>query len=196
MEVEHLEEGEHFPHLHKITLWEFPGGAVIRTQRFHCCGPGSVSGHGTKVLKAAWWGKKKKKKNHRMGDFCISSGWYPSQFALWLTQERRWVGDSLSRPPEPFHSSHSAPSFALPLLASSGSTPANAEFTRNSWLPPSGSALYPQLFLLLQHMNGQTTKGVCWIQVPAESEQYKIKSKQGSGLFSLGCTNVYYQTCE
>ena len=52
MEVEHLEEGEHFPHLHKITLWEFPGGAVIRTQRFHCCGPGSVPGWGTKIPQA------------------------------------------------------------------------------------------------------------------------------------------------
>ena len=28
--------------------WEFLGGSVVRTQHFHCCGPGSIPGRGTK----------------------------------------------------------------------------------------------------------------------------------------------------
>ena len=31
---------------------EFPDGTVVRTQRFHCCGPGSMPGWGTKILQA------------------------------------------------------------------------------------------------------------------------------------------------
>ena len=31
---------------------EFPGGPVVRTPGFHCCGPGSVPGQGTKIPKA------------------------------------------------------------------------------------------------------------------------------------------------
>ena len=38
---------------------EFPGGPVVRTPSFHCCGPGSVPGQGTKILKATWCGQKK-----------------------------------------------------------------------------------------------------------------------------------------
>ena len=32
-----------------LTLWEFPGGPVVRTQRFHCPRPGSTPGGGTKI---------------------------------------------------------------------------------------------------------------------------------------------------
>ena len=35
-------------------LWEFPGGPVVRTRRFHCRGPGSIPGWGTKILQAPW----------------------------------------------------------------------------------------------------------------------------------------------
>ena len=30
--------------------WEFPGGPVVRTWNFHCWGPGSIPGPGTKIL--------------------------------------------------------------------------------------------------------------------------------------------------
>ena len=46
-------------------VWEFFGGPVVKAQCFHCHGPGSVSGWGTKILQSrvAWpfWEKKKKK---------------------------------------------------------------------------------------------------------------------------------------
>ena len=42
--------------------WKFPDGLVIRTQHFHCQGPGSIPGQGTKILQAMQRGKKKKKK--------------------------------------------------------------------------------------------------------------------------------------
>ena len=32
----------------------FPGSSVVRTQCFHCQGPGSISGWGTKILHVAW----------------------------------------------------------------------------------------------------------------------------------------------
>ena len=34
--------------------WEFPGGPVFRTQRFHCNGLYSVHGRGTEIPQAAW----------------------------------------------------------------------------------------------------------------------------------------------
>ena len=42
--------------------WEFPGGPVVRTQRFQCQGQGSNPGWGTKILQAMWNNQKKKKK--------------------------------------------------------------------------------------------------------------------------------------
>ena len=41
---------------------EFPGGLVVRIPGFHCRGPGSIPGLGTKTLQAVWPKKKKKKK--------------------------------------------------------------------------------------------------------------------------------------
>ena len=35
--------------LKKSLIWEFPGGPVVRTRRFHCQGSGSVPGWGTKI---------------------------------------------------------------------------------------------------------------------------------------------------
>ena len=46
------------------NLGEFPGGPVVRTQHFHCRGPGSIPSRETKILQAAWRGQKKKKKNY------------------------------------------------------------------------------------------------------------------------------------
>ena len=43
-------------------MWEFPGGPMVRTQRFHCWGPGSVPGWGIKTLQVTWHGQKKTKK--------------------------------------------------------------------------------------------------------------------------------------
>ena len=31
---------------------ELPGGPVVRILHFHCCGPGSIPGRGTKILQA------------------------------------------------------------------------------------------------------------------------------------------------
>ena len=42
--------------LNKKVAREFPGGPVVRTWHFHCCGPGSTLGQGTKI---PWCGKKK-----------------------------------------------------------------------------------------------------------------------------------------
>ena len=40
---------------------EFPGGPVVRTQRFYCRGPGSTPGGGTKIPQAEWRGQKQTK---------------------------------------------------------------------------------------------------------------------------------------
>ena len=40
------------------NMREFPGGLVVRTQCFHCKGPGSIPGQGTKILQAVWTGQK------------------------------------------------------------------------------------------------------------------------------------------
>ena len=45
---------------YKKYSWEFPGGLVVRSLRFQCCGPGSVPGQGTKIPEAAQHGQKKK----------------------------------------------------------------------------------------------------------------------------------------
>ena len=37
-----------------MTLWEFPGGQVVRSLFFHC------RGQGTKILQAVQWGQGKK----------------------------------------------------------------------------------------------------------------------------------------
>ena len=38
---------------------KFPGGPVVRIQRFHCRGLGSIPGQGTKIPQAAQHGQKK-----------------------------------------------------------------------------------------------------------------------------------------
>ena len=44
----------------KMYFRKFFGGPVVRTQRFHCQGPGSITGWGTKIPQAAWCDQKKK----------------------------------------------------------------------------------------------------------------------------------------
>ena len=46
-----------------VLGWEFPGSPEVRTQYFHCGGPSSISGQGTKILQATWGDQKVKKKN-------------------------------------------------------------------------------------------------------------------------------------
>ena len=49
--------------VYNINIWEFPGGPVVRTLRFHWRRPpGSIPGWGTKILQAAWCSQKKKEK--------------------------------------------------------------------------------------------------------------------------------------
>ena len=38
---------------------ELPGGLVVRNLGFHCQGPGSIPGRGTKILQAAMLDQKK-----------------------------------------------------------------------------------------------------------------------------------------
>ena len=42
--------------------WEFSDSVVVRTQYFHCWGPGSIPGWGTKIPKIAGHGEKNKRK--------------------------------------------------------------------------------------------------------------------------------------
>ena len=39
---------------------EFPGGPVVRIWHFHCWGPGSIPGQGTKISQATRHGQKNK----------------------------------------------------------------------------------------------------------------------------------------
>ena len=41
--------------------WDFPGGPVVKTQRFHCRAAGSIPGRGTKIPHAARWGQNKQR---------------------------------------------------------------------------------------------------------------------------------------
>ena len=41
-----------------IKYWEFPGGPVVRTQRFHFGDPGPIPGGGTKIPQAEWCSQK------------------------------------------------------------------------------------------------------------------------------------------
>ena len=41
----------------RLHSCEFPGGPVVRILCFHCWGPGSISGKGTKILQAKWCGQ-------------------------------------------------------------------------------------------------------------------------------------------
>ena len=48
------------PNIPKLT-GEFPGGPVVRTWRFHCPGPSSIPGQGTKIQKKKKKGGQNKK---------------------------------------------------------------------------------------------------------------------------------------
>ena len=53
-----MEKNSYVPYIRLIFVWEFPGGPVVRTRRFHCHGPGSIPGWGSKILQAMWRGPK------------------------------------------------------------------------------------------------------------------------------------------
>ena len=44
------------------TLWEFPGGPVVRILGFYFHGLSLIPGQGTEILQASWCSQKKKKK--------------------------------------------------------------------------------------------------------------------------------------
>ena len=50
---------------------EFPGGPVVRTLCFHCWGPGSIPGQGTKIPQNVQRNQKRKKKKD-CGDGCTT----------------------------------------------------------------------------------------------------------------------------
>ena len=47
----------------QLTVLGAPGSPVVRTGRFPSCGPGSISGQGTKILQAIWPGKEERKQH-------------------------------------------------------------------------------------------------------------------------------------
>ena len=59
----------------RLKIWDFPGGPVFRTPRFHCPGPGSIRGWGTKIPQAVWRGQKKKKEAQNRLQACESKDW-------------------------------------------------------------------------------------------------------------------------
>ena len=44
----------------KHQPWDFPGGPVVSTQHFHCCGSGLIPGQGTKIPQTMRHGQKTK----------------------------------------------------------------------------------------------------------------------------------------
>ena len=46
----------------KIGEREFPGGLVVRTQHFHCHGPGSIADQGTEILQVTCRSQEKKER--------------------------------------------------------------------------------------------------------------------------------------
>ena len=42
-----------------MTIWEFPGGLVVRILGFNCHGPDSIPGWGTEIQQAMWHGQNK-----------------------------------------------------------------------------------------------------------------------------------------
>ena len=77
--------------LQRDNLWELPGGFVVRTQRFHYHGLGSIPDLGTKILQTAQQGQKKKKKTILEAKFKLPCMALES-FSLELTP---WLIDSL-----------------------------------------------------------------------------------------------------
>lgn len=55
---------------------EFPGGLLVRTQRFHCYGPGSVPGWETPQRKKK--GEKKEKQSYKKTTFIYSNKFNPN----------------------------------------------------------------------------------------------------------------------
>ena len=46
----------------EVDFWEFPGGSAVRIQCFHCHGPRSTPGQGTKILQVTMHSQKERKK--------------------------------------------------------------------------------------------------------------------------------------
>ena len=53
-----------FSQVKSTQVREFPGGPVVKTQRFHCGDLGSIPGQGTKIPQVAWYGQREKVPNH------------------------------------------------------------------------------------------------------------------------------------
>ena len=43
----------------ETTIKDFLDSPVVKTQHFHCHGPSSIPGQGTKILQALWHGQNK-----------------------------------------------------------------------------------------------------------------------------------------
>ena len=46
-------------------LWESPGGPMIRTPHFHCCGPCLIPSLRTNILQTVWHNQKKKNRKKK-----------------------------------------------------------------------------------------------------------------------------------
>ena len=74
-------------HLKITQVREFPGSPVVRTQHFHCGGPGSIPGQGTKITQVAWYSQRGKSTQ-------IMTGLEDKSWAI-IDQEFEIWGDSL-----------------------------------------------------------------------------------------------------
>ena len=63
---------------------EFHDSPVVRTQCFYCCGPSSIPGQGTKILRATLCAKKKKKGKKKRESF-KGSGVYNKKLYISVT---------------------------------------------------------------------------------------------------------------
>ena len=46
---------------------ELPGSPMVRTQCFHCCGPGSIPGQGTRMLHSAVKKERERRQKYKIG---------------------------------------------------------------------------------------------------------------------------------
>ena len=73
--------------------WEFPGGPMVRTCCFHCCGLSWIPVQITKILQAVWHDKERKKKEQWLCGSGIQGHQQPLIWPLWGPQTPpKWSG--------------------------------------------------------------------------------------------------------
>ena len=84
---------------------------MVRTQRFHSLGPGSIPGRRTKIPQATWHSEEKRNPSH--SNTVVTKGWSvraelsKTLFAFFnvlvfvLMVQKQWAGETLIRPEPP-----------------------------------------------------------------------------------------------